>query len=250
MGKWKQGLVGFLLKGLIICVSFVAVFGITYRLNQTYLREAAETVVVVVAAEDLPPGTLLTPEKLILAERPAMGLGTDVAEDIAVLLEQEPLYAGEIGFGVGDVVRPDRLRTEAEGDDEDGLWDFSRQEQARLVAVETSLVRSSGDWLRPGMLVDAIVYIPAKESYEDPQPSATIGPEEDPFLRGLLVIDRKNANGLTLGDMAGEEGYSRDALPAVVTLMVDKEDIERVRALIRYNEEGRIYLSPATDGTE
>jgi len=239
-----------LLKGLIICVSFVAVFGITYRLNQTYLREAAETVVVVTVAEDLLPDMLLTPDSLMMAERPAMGLGADYAEDIATLLEQGPWYVGEIGFGAGDVLRPARLRAEEDMESGDPLWEFSLQDQARLVAVETNLVRSGGDWLRPGMLVDAMVYIPAKENYEDPQPSQVIGPEEDPYLRGLLVIDRKNANGLSLGDQAGEEGYSRDALPAVVTLMFDKDDLERVRALVRYNEEGRIYLSPTTDKPE
>jgi hypothetical protein len=232
-----------LLKGAIICVSFLAVFIVTFRLNQTYLQQTAETVPVVTARSDLLPGEPLLPEMLVLSEKPVFGLDEDYAADIDDLVALGPWYIGEIGFGAGDVLRPSRLEA-AEIKGGKSRWEFCTQEGARLIAVETSLVRSSGDWLWPGTLVDALVYIPARESYEDPQPSRIIGPEDDPLLKGLLVIDKKNANGVSLGPQAQSDGYARDLLPAVVTLMVDEDDTERVKALIRYGEEGKIYFSP------
>ena len=244
LGGWKKGLAGFLWKGLLICVSFVAVFVVTYRLNQSYLQQVVETQAVVTAITDILPGEALDPGNLQLSEKAVFGLGGDLITDLHAFLENGPWYAGDIGIGAGDILRPERL-VNAAAYAGDWRWAFDQREGARLIAIETSLARSSGDWLWPGALVDALVYIPAKESYEDSRPSQVIGPDDDPFLRGLLVIDKKNANGMSLGEGAAEEGYSRDALPAVVTLMIEEGDIGRAMALVRYNEEGRIYLSPS-----
>jgi hypothetical protein len=238
-------LVGFIVKGIIICASFLGVFTITYRLNQTYLQQAVETVAVVVVKTDLLPGEPLTADRLAMAEKPVFGLDGDFATDIGGFIGQGPWYAGDIGQGAGDILRPSRLVPSADAGG-DWRWEFDRREHVRLIAVETSLVRSGGDWLWPGMLVDALVYVPARDSYEDPQPSMVIGPDEDPLLRGLLVIDKKNVNGVSLDGQAPQDGYSRDLLPAVVTLMIDDRDFERIRALIRYNEEGKIYFSPTS----
>ena len=244
--KWKRGIAGFILKGIVICISFVGVFAITYHLNQMYLREMAETALVVAVKETVLPGCLITQEMLHMTERPAFGLSADKVEDIALFLEAGPWYAGETGFGSGDILLLSRLRHERDMDG-DWRWAFNQQEDARLIAVETSLVRSGGDWLWPGMIVDAIVYIPGRESYEEKRPSEMIGPDEDPLLGGLLVVDKKNAGGVSLDEPASAEGYSRDALPSVVTLMIHVEDTERLKALIRYNEEGRIYFSPVVE---
>ena len=243
MIRWKQGLVGFMLKGAVICVSFAVVFVVTYRLNQDYLRQAAETATVVTAGVDLLPGEPLQAAHLLLSEKHVFALDGDYIEDIDALLESGPWYVGDLGFGAGDVLRPGRLLPAAETGGE-RRWEFQSRERVRLVAVETTLVRSSGDWLWPGMLVDAMVYIPARDSYDDPQPSCIIGPEDDPLLGGLMVIDKKNANGLSLDGHMEVDSYSRDLLPAVVTLILDEGDTERAKALIRYNEEGRIYFSP------
>ena len=204
-----------------------------------------ETIKVATAKNDLFPGEPLTPEKLTMAEKPVLGLDGDYIADINEFLAQGPWYMGDIGMGAGDVLRPVRLAPAAEAGG-DWRWEFDRREHVRLIAIETNLVRSGGDWLWPGVVADALVYIPAKESYDDPQPSMVISPEEDPLLKGLLVIDKKNANGVSIDDHIIEEGYGRDMLPAVVTLMIDGDDLDRIRALIRYNEEGKIYLSPTS----
>ncbi len=243
MGRWRQG-VGFLLKGLLICASFAAVFAITYQLNAAYLREAADTVNVVVASEDLPPGVELTPSMLRVMEKPAFGLGDDYLIDIDALFESGAWYIDEIGLRAGETLRPGQLKHESAfvGD-----WRFQLERGSyRMIAVETSLARSSGDWLWPGVIVDAMAYIPAKDSYDDPRPSLIIGPEDDPCLRGLLVIDKKNSGGVALADRERIDEYNRDQIPAVITFMMEEKDIERIKALIRYNEEGRIYLSPTS----
>ena len=246
MIRWKQGLAGFLLKGLIICVSFLGVFALTFRLNENYLQGMADTVTVAAARMDLLPGAPLLREQLAMAERPAFGLGEDYIADMDEFFGNGPWYVGDIGFGAGDIVRPGRLVPASRAGGE-WRWEFDKSDRARLIAVETSLVRSSGDWLWPGMLVDALVYIPPKDGYDDPQPSRIIGPEEDPLLKSLLVIDKKNANGLAIDGLPDTEGYGRDRLPAVVTLMIGEDETERAMALVRYNEEGKIYFSPTAD---
>ena len=228
---------------MIICVSFLGVFAVTYRLNQNYLRQVVETVTVAAAKTDLYPGEPLTPDKLIMAEKPVYGLDGDYVTEINGFFEGGPWYIGDIGIGAGDILRPDRLAPAA-GAGGDWRWEFDRREKVRLIAVETNLVRSGGDWLWPGMLVDALVYIPGRESYEESRPAEIIGPAEDPLLKGLLVIDKKTTNGLSLNDQSLDDGFGRDLIPAVVTLMVEEHDLERVKALIRYNEEGKIYFSP------
>ena len=249
-GRLGHPLLQFVLKGLVVSISFAVVFVVTYGLNRTYLRQVAETKTVITAKYMLLPGKPLVAGDLALTEKPVFGLGEDYAQDIDTLLLSGPWYIGELGLGAGDVLRPNRLRNAA---DTGGFmrWEMQRRDDVRLIAVETNLVRSSGNWLWPGTMVDAFVYLPAKDSYDDPQPARIIGPRDDPFLQALLVIDKRNNSGASLqegSDASGEsmETYNRDTIPTVVTLMVDIHDVERVKALISYNEEGEIYFSPTT----
>ena len=249
MSGWRNGIVGFLVKGLVICAGFAAVFVVTYRLNQEYLRQIADTVTVLTTTQDLLPGQPIDLDKLSKVEKPVFGMRDDYVDDVQALAEQGPWYVGDIGFGAGDTIYLSRLAL-APADQERWLGEYDRQGRIRLIAVETSLVRSSGDWLWPGAYVDALVYIPARESYDDPQPSQVIGPAEDPLLHRLLIVDIKNSSGATLFGDEISESYSRDLLPAVVTLMVGEDDIERIAALVKYNEEGKIYLSPAEPSSQ
>jgi len=245
VGRWSNGIIGFLLKGVVICVGFTVVFLVTYRLNQSYLRQTAQTVAVLAATQDLLPGEERTADKLRMVERAAFGLGGDYADDLETLMRDGAWYIGDIGFGAGDVIYLNRLQREYVCEEEKWLGEHERQGRVRLIAIETNLVRSSGDWLWPGAYADALVYIPAKDSYDDPQPSQVISRREDPLLGGLYVVSVKNSGGIVLGDETTTDGYGRDITPAVVTLMVKENDISRMAALVRYNEEGKIYLSPA-----
>ena len=54
--------------------------------------------------------------------------------------------------------------------------------------------------------------------------------------RPLLPGEKLEREDLTLAD--------RDRLPAVVVVVLDAAEEERAKALVRYNEEGRLYFSP------
>jgi len=195
---------------------------------------------VVVAKSDLLPGHLLGPEDLKIAQRPVFGLGTDYARDIEAFLAANQWYVGSLGLGKGDILRPSRLSTDSEAS-ADLLMQVSLHGK-RLIAVETNLVRSCASWLVPGTKVDALVYIKGKEGYET-TPDQVIGPQDDPNLRDLLVVDKKNGSGLAL-DLAADAALGKDYLPVVVTLLLDQSQEEKAKALIRYNEQGKIYFSP------
>ncbi|GEM_PF-2310606 len=233
---WYQGPV---FRAFMIGLIFCLIFGITYRLNQTYLQKVSETAPVVAARRTLSPGTLLTVEDLIVTERPLAGLGDDYCRDISALFETGEWYTDTIGLGKGDVLRPSRLVKESVT--EESLLQRLSKEQKCLIAVETDLVRSCGNWLAPGTRVDGWVYISGKDGF-DTVPEQVIGPLEDPCLSNLLIVDKKNKNAMPLESLNDEA--IKDPLPVVLTLMVEQNDEERIRALVRYNEIGKIYFSP------
>lgn len=234
--SWYQGPV---FRAFMIGLIFCLIFGITYRLNQTYLQKVSETALVVAARRMLPPGTLLTDEDLIVKERPLAGLGEDYCQDISALLKTGEWYTDTIGLGEGDVLRPSRLVKDPFT--EESLLQRLRKEQKCLIAVETDLVQSCGNWLSSGTRADAWVYISGKDGPEKVS-EQVVGPLEDPCLGNLLIVDKKNKNALPLETM--DDAAIKDPLPVVLTLMVEQNDEERIRALIRYNEIGKIYFSP------
>jgi hypothetical protein len=87
----------------------------------------------------------------------------------------------------------------------------------------------------PGTLVNAIVFVKGQMLDE---PDLIISPAEDTRLANLLVVDKKNAN----ASPPTEKG--REAIPAVVTLIIDKDNLEIAKALVQYNETGSVYLLP------
>ena len=231
---------GPLFQAFIIGLIFCLIFGITYRLNQAYLQRAATLVPVVVARRMLPPGTLLTAEDLILSERPIYGMGEDYRKNIAELMGESNWYTDTLGLGKGDILRPSRLTKRPII--EDSLLNRLGKERKQLIAVETDLVRSCANWVAPGTRVDGWVYIKGREGFET-LPDQVIGPEDDPCLKNLLIVDKKNKNALQLASKIEAEAV-KDPLPVVVTLMLDQTDADTIKALIRYNEIGRIYFSP------
>jgi hypothetical protein len=216
------------------------VFGLSFILNQAYLQRAASLVSVVVAGHDILPGSLLTSSDLEITQRPVLSLGNDYWQEINPELLQAQWYAGQLGIGKGDIIKPSRLNQESMMTGSALLRMGS--EDKRLIAVETDLVRSCSSWLEPGTLVDGLVFIKGKEGYEA-SPDVVIGPQEDPLLKDLLIVDKKNSTGLSL-NQENENGLGRDTLPAVITIMLEYTDEEKAKALIRYNEQGKIYFSP------
>ena len=240
----KAAIGGFLLKGMVLCLSFVLVFLITYYLNQNYLARTAATARVVTARQSLLPGQALTEAELTLAERPLFGLEGDFSRDPKALLEGGTFYIGEIGVEAGDIIRPSRLLSQKpELSGPERIREALAQGDKRLLTLKTDLVASGGDWLVPGMRADAFVYLETKNSFGEVLETQVLGPKEDPYLEGLLIADRKNAAGQSL-EISGEERVNTDFLPAAVVVVLEADESERAKALVRYNEEGRIYFSP------
>jgi hypothetical protein len=225
----------------LIGLSFCLVFAVTYRLNQSYLLEAAALGQVAVAGHTLAPGTLLAAEDFVMEERPVFGLENDFCTDLSGLFEKGGWYAGMTGLGEGDILRPSRLAKEPGHGDP--FLQHRDGEPKRLISVETDLVRSCANWLTPGTKADAWVYVEGKEGF-DSRAEQLIGPQDDPCLKDLLIVDKKNKEAVPIDAQNDEE--IKDPLPVVLTLMLDQKDEEKAKALIRYNEMGKIYFSPTS----
>ncbi|MEA4891720.1 MAG: hypothetical protein VB085_04060 [Peptococcaceae bacterium] len=239
----KSGTGRFLLKATLLCLSFALVFLATYSLNQAYLKETAATARVVTARRRLLPGEKLVQEDLVMAERALFGLGADYSEDPAALLSQSELYVDELGFDAGDIIRPKRLKKEKQAvGGAERIEKYLKNGDKRLLALKTDLIASGGDWLKPGIRADAFVYLEGKNSFGEVVEAKVLGPTEDPFLGDLLIGDRKTAAGSDPDE--AEEALGRDRLPAAVVVVLEAAEEERMKSLIRYNEEGRIYFSP------
>jgi len=228
-----------LLRFFIIGLSFCLIFAVTYSLNQLYLQRAAELEDVVVLKRDLLPGSPVTAEDIEIKPRPLFGLGDDYIKDAGEFLASGQWYMGPTGAGKGDVLRPSRLTDTS--DQESDLIKQLNGKGKRLIAVDTSLTQSCANWLLPGTRVDALVYIKGKEGFES-TPDQIIGPQDDPNLRNLIVVDKKNSGGVALEKE--EETLGKDNIPVVVTLMLDQSEEEKAKAIISYNEKGKIYFSP------
>lgn len=188
---------------------------------------------VVVASHKVPAYSLLGKESLLLARRPR-----SVVPDTAVyqpddLLGLTRFYSGDLGFGEGDIIRKDRLFTA----NNSPMGDLNRlaPEGKMLVSVSTDLVKSTANLIVPGTVVNAVVFIKGDMNQSEDK---VLSPKEDPKLGGLQVVDKKNA------EAAAPAEKGRDALPAVITLMIDGEDFDTAKALVEYNEKGSIYLLP------
>ncbi len=220
------------LKRVLAVMIFFLIFVITFTLNQQYIKENTDMINVLVAVEKIPAYSLVTKDRVIMAKRPR-----SVVPPGAILtlqdLEKNKYYTLDLGFGKGDIIRTDRLSHE-NGSSLTNLAKLTEQNQM-LVAVDTNLVKSCANLVQPGAVVDAIVFIEAQDLYED---DIIISPKEDPLLANLTVVDKKNS------ESAVPEEKGREAIPAVITLILDQNKLDVAKALVEYNERGNIYLLP------
>jgi len=145
--------------------------------------------------------------------------------------EKEYVFTGELGFGEGDKIRTARL-SDSESSPFGKALDINGTGKM-LVSVNTDLVRSTANFVKKGVMVNAIIYIQAAERG---MPDMVITHRENPLLAELLVVDKKNAE-------AGEPTEKgREAIPSVVTFKTS--NIQQASDLIRFNEVGKIYLLP------
>ncbi|MFY9173750.1 MAG: SAF domain-containing protein [Peptococcia bacterium] len=219
-------------KTLLVMIVFVVIFYVTFKINNRYIRENTEMVRVAVAIREIPAYTQIKEEDLILAKRPLSVIPKDAVYDTKELLESGTYYTGEFGLEAGDILRVERLFLS----DQNPLGSLARlrDENKMLIAVNTNLVQSTANLVIPGAVVDAVVFIAG----DNETPDQVISPLEDPRLGDLLVVDKKNSEAA----IPAEKG--RDAIPAVITIMLEREELDIAEALVSYNELGSIYLLP------
>lgn len=222
-----------LIKFFLVVMSFCSIFAVTYMLNTAYIKKNTEMMDVVVASKKIPAFSLIEESALTIAKRPLAVIPKEAVLNPEELLPGRNVHAGDLGFGEGDIIRTDRLISE-DGSEIPQLARLA-EENKMLVAVNTNLVRSCANMVVPGTLADAVVVVKGQMHNEQDR---VIGPQDDPKLAGLLVIDKKNAEG------AKPDEQGRDSIPAVITLLLDRGNMDTAKALVHYNEIGSIYLLP------
>jgi hypothetical protein len=140
-------------------------------------------------------------------------------------------YAGNLGLGSGDIFRKERVARSEETEYGKVLELAGKNEF--LVSIDTDLVKSSGGFVRKGVVVDIVAYIKGEYNL----PGRTITHLENPNLKGLTVVDVKNKDGGMVTEVQG-----KDSIPAVVTIVTS--DIKTAAELVALNETGKVYLLP------
>jgi Flp pilus assembly protein CpaB len=218
---------------VLVVLVFVLIFVVTFILNQNYIKKNTDLVNVLVAVKKIPAFSSLTVDQVALAKRPRVVVPREAVLDVSTLFSEKTYYVSDLGFGIGDIIRLDRLSNE----DTKGIGKVSSlgEENMMLISINTNLVKSCANLVVPGTLVNAIVFVKGQMLDE---PDRIISPAEDLSLANLLVVDKKNAE----ATIPTEKG--REAIPAVVTLIIEKDNLEIAKALVQYNETGSIYLLP------
>lgn len=213
----------------IVAIGFIVVLAVTFVINRAYIRANTDMVSVAIATKKISAFSEIKSTDVTLAKRPRSMADEDTIIDLSVLKEQAH-YTQDLGFGEGDIIKKSRLttnRTSALG--------RLNQEGKMLVAINTNLVQSCANFVVPGTVVNAIVFI---KSLDPSKPDEVYSYKTKPELANLLVIDKKNA------ESAVPPQSGREAIPAVVTIELPMTDAATAEALVKYNELGSIYLLP------
>lgn len=222
-----------MIKILMVIIMFFAVYAITYTLNSQYIENNTNLIYVTVAAKKISAYSPIGREDVLVVKKPRSVVAEDAVLDPDKFFVEKEYYVKDLGFGPGDIIRSQRL-SEQEYFNLKNIAGLAG-ENKMLVSINTNLVQSCSNLVIPGVLVNAVVYIKSKVMGD---PDEVISPVEDSRLGKLMVVDKKNAESAVPLD----EG--REALPEVVTIMLNQEDIEVAKALVAYNEQGNIYLLP------
>ena len=222
-----------ILKSGLIAFVFIIVLCVTFTINRTYIEKNTDMVSVAVALHKVPAYSKVSRVNVSTKALPRSAVPPQAITDPAVYFNGKTFYAGDLGFGPGDIIRADRLITENTA--AVGNLAKLQDENKMLLAINTNLVKSCANLVKPGAVVNAVVFIKGQNTEDTDK---VISPAEDPRLGGLLVVDKKNA------DASPPPEKGREAIPAVITIQLDAENHEAAKALVQYNEQGSIYLLP------
>ncbi|RUT38688.1 hypothetical protein EJP82_26820 [Paenibacillus anaericanus] len=194
-------------------------------LSNSYVQKNTDLVKVVVAVENIQPDQSVN-NKITIKEKVRSEIPEDAITDLKEL-ENETWFANEIGFYKDEPIRKSGLTT---SDNSKYGGALKLKDGDSLVGVKVDQAQSAGDYIKPGVIVDAVVYV--KNEFE----TKVIGPKDDPDLAGLIIRDRQNAEGTE----PGADG--RSLITAVAIIETSNEQVKK--KLVEYQEEGKIYLTP------
>ena len=213
-----------------LAIIFVAIVftGVALYMNKSFVDARVNTKTVLVPKEHLKPFSPLkdnlTTRDVVVSEIPSDAIISE--KD----LEGKDWYVGDIGLIKGTPIRKSLITNEKTNPFGQAI---TLKEGRKLIGVTTDLPRSSGDYLKAGVLVDAYVYIKGDQQRR----AQMVTPEDNSNLKGLLVKDHKNQEGTTTGEKEG-----KSLVPNVAVLEVSSA---AARDLVQYQEEGKIYLLPS-----
>lgn len=219
-------------KNIVFLVLLVTIFALTFTLNNWYIKNNTDMVNVAVLSKTIMPFEKIEKGDILLKSKVKSEVPKDaILDKDKLFLDNKEVFAGDIGFYQGDILRTNKLV-----DKEHNPFGkvLGLQEQGKmLISINTDLVRSTANFVKPGVVVNAIVYIKGDMRGT---PDRVITPEQDPRLEKLTVVDKKNQE----ASEPAEEG--REAIPYVVTF--ETSDMNIAAGLVQYNEQGKIYLLP------
>lgn len=224
-------------RSLVIILIGAIVTIASYLFADRFISSHTTTKMVLVASDDLAPYGPIS-EKVKLREI----VTSEVPEDSLYSkkeLEGDEWFVGEIGIQKDQPIRKSKI-THSKGTPF-GMG-LGLGENKRLIGVKTDLSLSAGDNAKPGVMVDAFVYIkPTNPTAIDRDTgqaakAKVITPMDDPRLKGLLVREHLNSEGLTVHETDG-----KSLIPQTVVLEVNDDTFT---ALVQYQEEGKVYFGP------
>lgn len=212
--------------------TFLITFALTFYLNRAYIRKNTDLVDVLIASKKIPAYSLISKDNITTTKRPRSTVPPEVLAETDYFGQGKQVYAADLGFGAGDIIRKDRFLA---GNDPLNTLVKLNRDKKMLLAVSTNLVKSCAGLVAPGVLVNAVVFLKGDgQGVSD----KIISPGEDARLANLLVLNIKNS------DASPPRESGKEAIPAVVTLVLDSNNMDTAKALVQYNEKGSIYLLP------
>ncbi|AJE54209.1 hypothetical protein RE92_24770 (plasmid) [Paenibacillus polymyxa] len=220
-----------LTKGTVRILSIilaVIVTVIVLLIAKNMVTSNVSTEKIVVAADNIAPNqglkSMLKYRDVIKSEVPA-----DPIRDMKEV-EDQNYFAGDIGFFKDQPITRSGITTSDKSTFGEAL---NLKKPNHFVGIKVDQSQSTGGLLKPGVIVDAVVYLKSEAGGT----GRVIGPDDDPELSGLVVVGRENSEGTE----PGKDG--RSSLTSVV--IVNAPTVSVYKKLVQYQEDGKIYLGPA-----
>lgn len=198
--------------------------------NIQYVESKTNVKKVVVATEAIKPFAEVTENMITIREVVMSEVPQDTFESIEDFKDSEKWFASEIGIPKDYPISKAMI---VKAKDAKFGPSVELDGKTLFVGVKTDQVKSAGDYIKPGVLVDAYVYLEGDMQ----RPEEVITPAKSPVLKNLLVYERQNSDAQ---QPDAQEG--KDKIPVVAILKVTPQSAAE---LVRYQEKGKVYLLPA-----